>query len=98
MAIDVVIRRNFKEDRVHDALFLNAEMRALATVQPGYITGTTKVNLDDPTKMLVVSTWDSKEAWKSWWDSDIRFDYYKKMKDALESSEEIELYKNASSS
>ena len=96
MAIDVFIWRKFKEDRLHDALFLNAELRALATVQPGYVSGTTKVNIDDCNKMLILSTWDSKENWENWLNSDIRFDYHKKMKEALASPEEIEIYESAS--
>ena len=92
MAINVLITRNFKKEFIHDAHFHNAEIRALATVQPGYISGTTMVNVDDPQKMLIVSSWEDMEKWKEWYKSDMRKDYYKKLRSALQSPEHVEVY------
>ena len=89
MTIKALISRNFKKEYQHDAHFHNAEIRALATVQPGYISGTTMVNLENPNEMLIVSTWENKAAWDAWYKSEIRKDYYKKLRLLLESEEEI---------
>jgi heme-degrading monooxygenase HmoA len=40
--------------------------------RPGYISGETLISHDDPQKMLVISTWQSIEAWNSWKNSDAR--------------------------
>ena len=92
MAINVLITRSFKKEFIHDAHFHNAEIRALATVQPGYISGTTMVSVDNPQKMLIVSSWEDMEKWKEWYESDMRKDYYKKLRSALESPEHVEAY------
>ena len=34
--------------------------------QPGYITGETLKSIDPPGQTLVISTWESKEAWQQW--------------------------------
>ena len=95
MAIDVLIIRQFKKDFIHEAHNYNAKMRALATVQPGYISGRSLFITDDPNKCVVISTWDSPATWQDWYKSDIRKDYYKKMRLALDTSEKIELFSSA---
>ena len=93
MTIKVLISRNFRKEYNHDAHFHNAEIRALATVQPGYISGTTMSNLENPNEMLIISSWEDKDAWEAWYRSDIRKDYYKKLRVLLESDEEIAVFK-----
>ena len=34
--------------------------------QPGYITGETLKGIDPPGQTLVISTWESTEAWQKW--------------------------------
>ena len=42
------------------------ELRGMAHRQPGYISGETLRNVDDPNEYLVISTWKTLEAW-NWW-------------------------------
>jgi heme-degrading monooxygenase HmoA len=42
------------------------KLRNLAMNQPGYITGETLKSIDPPGQTLVISTWESKEAWQQW--------------------------------
>ncbi len=42
------------------------ELRAMADRQPGYISGETLRNVEDPHEYLVISTWKALESWK-WW-------------------------------
>lgn len=42
------------------------ELRAMADRQPGYISGETLRNINDPKEYLIISTWKSVEAW-NWW-------------------------------
>lgn len=94
MAIKVLITRRFRDEFVHEAHYHNAEIRALATVQPGYVSGKTITNIDNPNEMIIVSTWESKEDWDNWYKSDVRRDYYKKLRLSLQAGEEISFYKS----
>jgi len=67
MAIDVMIKRRVKPGRQAKELVpLILHLRALATYQPGYISGTTLCNLEHPDECLVVSRWESIEDWNRW--------------------------------
>jgi len=41
-------------------------MREFALNQPGYISGETLKNIDNPEESLVISTWESAEDWQKW--------------------------------
>lgn len=43
-----------------------------AMKQHGYITGEFRVNTEDPTNVLVMSTWDKIEDWKAWDNSEAK--------------------------
>ena len=52
MAIDVMIKRQVKQGRQAQELVpLILHLRALATYQPGYISGTTLSNIDQPEEL-----------------------------------------------
>ena len=42
------------------------ELRNMANNQPGYISGETLRNVNDPKEYLVISTWKSLEDWQRW--------------------------------
>ena len=42
------------------------EIRTMAFQQPGYISGETMRNIDDPNEYLVISTWKTVEDWNRW--------------------------------
>jgi len=92
MAINVLITRRFKPDFLHEALSHNAQLRALATVQEGYLHGKSLVSREDPQKVVVVSAWECIEDWNHWYGKDIRKDYYKKLRMTLEEPERIEIF------
>lgn len=48
------------------------ELRSMAHRQPGYISGETLRNLDDPMEYLVISTWKSLEVWNRWLENQSR--------------------------
>jgi len=66
MAVKIIINRRVAKDKEAELLPLLIELRALATAQPGYISGETLRNMDDPEESLVISTWSSVEDWKAW--------------------------------
>lgn len=66
MAVKVLIRRNVPEDKAKSMIPLFRTMRELAMGQPGYISGETLRNLEDPLEFLVISNWNSSDNWKQW--------------------------------
>lgn len=74
MPIRVIIKRKI---RISDpkALFpLLTELRDRAANQPGYISGETLKNHDDPQEYLVVSSWETVDDWNKWARSEERRD------------------------
>jgi heme-degrading monooxygenase HmoA len=67
MAIDVMIKRRVEQGhQAKELVPLILHLRALATYQPGYISGTTLSNLERPDECLVVSRWESIDDWNRW--------------------------------
>ena len=66
MAVKVIIRRIIPEHRAEDLIPFLRKLRALAMLQPGYVTGETLRRLDKPDEFLVISTWKSAEHWDRW--------------------------------
>ena len=69
MAVKVMIRRRVSTDRAKAAGDLLGQLRMLANSQEGYGSGETLRNYDDPEEVLVISTWQSPEAWGKWFTS-----------------------------
>jgi len=66
MAVKILIRRRVPKEKEAKLLPLLLDLRSKATVQPGYISGETLRNVNDPGDCVVISTWQSVEAWKAW--------------------------------
>lgn len=66
MAIKVIIRRKVPQGKEAQLLPLLLDLRSKAITQPGYISGETLRNADDPEDYVVISTWKSVEDWKDW--------------------------------
>ena len=65
--VRVVIEHKIKSpEYVDKAIYLIREIRKEAMKQHGFITGETLTNVDDPTNMLVISTWVTRDAWDVW--------------------------------
>jgi heme-degrading monooxygenase HmoA len=48
------------------------DLRSMALRQPGYISGETMRNVEDPSEFLVISTWRSIEDWQDWFENEKR--------------------------
>jgi heme-degrading monooxygenase HmoA len=66
MAVKIIIKRKVTKGKEGQLLPLLLELRSKATTQPGYISGETLRNVNDPEDYVVISTWQSVEAWKAW--------------------------------
>ncbi len=66
MAVKIIISRREAKAKEEELLPLLIKLRALAASQPGYISGETWRNLEDPEETLVISTWKSVDDWEAW--------------------------------
>lgn len=68
MAVQVLIRRKFVKEKAKELAPLIVNLRSLATMQAGYISGETLKCIDPPDEdeYLVRSTWHSIEDWQKW--------------------------------
>ncbi len=67
MAVKILIKRKipkgFKDPKFNKLI---RQLRALAIVHQGYISGETLKRIDHPQDYLVISTWQNKDAWNAW--------------------------------
>lgn len=81
MAVEVLIRRKFVEEKANKIASLMVELRSMAMVQPGYISGESLKCIDPPVEKeyLVRSTWRSAKDWKNWLNSEERMAIQRKI-------------------
>ncbi|MEJ5358294.1 MAG: antibiotic biosynthesis monooxygenase family protein [Desulfobacterales bacterium] len=98
MAVKILIRRSLPEEA--DALVqeLLRELRMLAMKQEGYISGETLQRVDLPGEVLVISTWESVEAWEKWFGNPIRRELQAKIDRRLGRPTEYAAYRYRSAS
>jgi len=93
MAIDVMIKRKVKPGRQAKELVpLILHLRALATYQPGFISGTTLCNLEHPDECLVISRWESIDDWNRWRNSRQRTEIEQKIEALIGEKAEYTMY------
>ncbi len=82
MAVKIIIRRKVPIGKEAQLLPLLMELRSRATTRPGYISGETMRNVDDPEEYMVISTWQAVDVWRAWEKSKQRAEIQEKI-DAL---------------
>jgi antibiotic biosynthesis monooxygenase (ABM) superfamily enzyme len=93
MAIEVMIRRRVKQGHQAKQLVpLILQMRALATYQPGYISGKTLCNLQEPEECVVISSWKAIQDWERWRHSRERAEIDKKIENLTHEETTYEIY------
>ena len=79
MAVKIIIKRRVAKEKEAELLPLLIQLRSLATAQPGYISGETLRNMDNPEEYLVISTWQSLDNWNAWVSNRQRVDIQEKV-------------------
>jgi heme-degrading monooxygenase HmoA len=92
MAVKIIIRRKVNKEKEAELVPLLIQLRALATAQPGYVSGETLRNVDHPEEYLVISTWQSVENWKAWLSSKQRAEIQQKIDTLLGEESEYNVY------
>jgi len=93
MAVKVLITREFKKDKFDQAYKLLMELRSMATLRSGYLSGETIISADNPNKLVVISTWVSQKRWEDWHGNAKRDEFVKKLEDDyLVGPEHVEVF------
>ena len=66
VTVKIIIKRQVSDIQSEQLTPFLKKLRNLAMNQPGYITGETLKRIDPPGQNLVISTWESIEAWQQW--------------------------------
>jgi len=92
MAVKVLIKRKVPKGKEVDLVKLIIQLRSLATIQPGYISGETLRNVDNGEEYLVISSWQSADDWKSWESNKERARVQAEIDAVLEEDTRYEIY------
>ncbi len=65
MAVRAMIKRRIPKGKEKEAIKIITALRMLASRYPGYISGETLNNIEDPEEFLVISTWQTLGAWNT---------------------------------
>ncbi|MFW5972750.1 MAG: antibiotic biosynthesis monooxygenase family protein [Bacteroidota bacterium] len=95
MAIKVILYRRVPVDKSADLKPLLLKLRALALKQPGYVSGETLMNSEDPEEYLVLSSWASRAYWNDWYNNRERADVQQQIDELLGRETLYQVYYNA---
>jgi heme-degrading monooxygenase HmoA len=92
MAVKILIKRTVPQDRVKEVIPLFRKLRNLAGSQQGHISGETLRRLDKHDEFLVISTWQSSDAWEKWTATQERNELQEELDSLLGGKTEYEIY------
>lgn len=75
MIAKIIIKRNFLPGKSKEILSLLNQLRSGAMNQPGYISGETLMQNDNPQALTVIASWQSMADWKNWKENTQRRQY-----------------------
>lgn len=89
MAVKVVIERRVLPGRERQVLELLRQLRIRCLDEPGYISGETLRDSEDPHNIVVISTWFGLGDWKRWAQSTDRKDFESRIRQHLAAPERV---------
>jgi antibiotic biosynthesis monooxygenase (ABM) superfamily enzyme len=89
VAVKVLIERRVLPGQERRALELLRQIRARCLDEPGYITGETLRDSEDPHVIIVLSTWFGLMDWRRWHGSDQRRALEGQLRQVLASPERV---------
>ena len=92
MAVKILIKRKFKDGNMQAASRFLINTRTGAMKQPGYISSENLRSLDDKDQVVVVSMWETIEAWEAWKNSEERKAYVDEFRDYYVGEAQYEHY------
>ena len=92
MTVKIMIRRKVSADKAVKLKDLIMQLRAICIKQPGYVSGESLKSVARPDEYLVISTWESDNAWKVWLGSKERSTIQEQIDTLLGVKTEYEVY------
>lgn len=92
MLVKVIIRREIKEGKERQFFSLLKNIRSIAIHQDGYVSGETLVSAGNENSVLVISKWESMEAWDNWKNNLKRLEIDTKLNELQENPTSYEPY------
>ena len=92
MTAKILIKRQIPLENQEKLLPLLVQLRKEAVAQPGYISGETLKNIEDPEEYLVISAWKTAEDWETWYQSQKRQHLQEKIDALLTKPTEYRVY------
>jgi quinol monooxygenase YgiN len=89
MAVKVFIERRVLPGQERRALEMLRNLRARCLDEPGYITGETLRDSEDPQTIYVMSTWFGLGDWRRWHASEYRRSFETQMRPLLAAPERV---------
>jgi antibiotic biosynthesis monooxygenase (ABM) superfamily enzyme len=91
MALKVVIERRVLPGHERNLLELLRELRIRCLDEPGYISGETLRDSEDPRNIVVISSWFGLGDWRRWSQSEERRDFETRIRQHLAAPERVRL-------
>jgi quinol monooxygenase YgiN len=88
--VKVIVQR--RVNKLEDVWSLLRQLRIEAIHHPGYISGETLQQQDDPSTIITISSWSGKDSWDSWEKSAKRAEMYKKIQPFLKDKPAVTVY------
>lgn len=85
----ILIERYCRPNKEMELESMLIDLRTKALRQPGYISGETIKNVDDPLHWITISTWTDPELWKTWLASQERQEISDKIDPLIDRPEKI---------
>ncbi|MDD5167731.1 MAG: antibiotic biosynthesis monooxygenase [Syntrophales bacterium] len=92
MAIRAMIRRRVPKEKEKEAQAVIAELRVFAVGWPGYISGETLRNVNDPEDYMVISTWKTLKDWEAFYASKKRTELQAKIEALMGEKSDYQIY------
>ena len=92
MTVKILIKRTVPNDKEKELMHLLKELRNLGVNQPGYISGETLKNVENPNEVLVISIWQSAAEWNNWVRNDQRRELQDQIDFLLQARTEYNIY------
>jgi heme-degrading monooxygenase HmoA len=92
ISVKALIKRNIPAAKAKEMIPLFRQMRALAMHMDGYISGETLRNLNNPEEYLVISSWQTSEAWVKWLNSPERQKIQSRIDELLGGQTQYDIY------
>ncbi len=89
MAVKIIIERRVSRESERSLLELLKQLRVHCLEEPGYISGETLRDSEDPRTIVVISSWFGLMDWRRWSQSDARLELEDQIRKVLLEPERV---------